>query len=194
MSGTQIEHLDSTTFTGGYTARPRLARPGSRTGRLRGRLEQLRAQRRRLTLSALIGLCTSGMTLAALATISVDESEPLPLSTLDRSANTEQPATVTLGAEQPEMVENARMLAVDLSSIQIPLAVGDKAELIGLRPTIEAMTSQVIAKEAVVVAVTDQAVLFMISASEAHEALEISAVGSIKVLGLAVPETSAPNR
>lgn len=168
-------------------AAPTLTRPSSRARRLRGRVDRLRTAWRRGAVAAGAGLLAAGATVAVL---SQPPAAP-PQAHRSESATDEGASGPAPDVDPPlptspgraALDEDLRILALDRSTIALPVSVGSVVEVIGLRPTVTDVHAEVIAGRAEVVGVTDQAILVAVDAEAAHTAAEIAAVGRVTILG-----------
>lgn len=173
------------------TVAPTLPRPTSTANRLRGRLGRLRLAWRRLAFAVGAGLLAAGLTTAWLGAGPSSTEPRSPVRTeVDGSAavagagDSGPPPTPT---DRPELADDQRILALDRSAIALPVTVGTVVEVIGLRPAVADVRTEVIEARAHVVGVTDQAVLVEVDADAAYRAAEIAAVGRVTILGRTRP-------
>ncbi len=163
-----------------------LPRPVSSRHRVRGRLQRLRLGWRRPALALAAGLSAAAVTVSALSATGsgpkTEAADPAP-PVVDSARSVDEPTR--LDTDQ-------RVVAIDRSMVALPVAVADVVELVALRPTATDYEAEVITAEAEVVGVTEDAVLLAMDSNAAYRTGETSAVGSIMVLGQALPAPSAP--
>ncbi len=104
-------------------------------------------------------------------------TDPTGISQINQAAGSQPTSTITGDSD-------GRIVAVDRSAVGVPAQVGDRVELLGLKPTVDAVESVVIANDAVVVGGDDRTLLLMLDREDAYYAIELQAVGSLVVLGL----------
>ncbi len=162
-----------------------LTRPTSTANRLRGRLGRLRLAWRRVAIATGAGLLAAGLTTAWLEAAShTSERRAPPRAAADDSLT----AADTVGSGPPPVLaDDQRVLALDRSTIALPVTVGNVVEVIGLRPSVADVQVEVVAARAEVVGVTEQAILLAVDAEAAYEAAEIAAVGRVTILGREQP-------
>lgn len=178
MSRATVPSPDETTFT------PTLVRPTSASHRLRGRFDRLRLVWRRVAIAAGAGLTAAGLTMAWLTAGPPNgDRDRQTQGASDDAATGDLPADRAPAQDQAPLADTERILALDRSTIALPVSVGSVVEVIGLRPTVADVRAEVIAARAGVVGVTDQAILVAVDADAAHRAAEIAAVGQVTILG-----------
>lgn len=168
------------------TIAPALVRPTSTAYRLRGRLGRLRLVWRRLAFAAGAGLLAAGLTMAWWAAPSSSERRDPQRTAVDESpfvAGAGEPGSPETPTDRPALGDDQRIVALDRSTIALPVTVGTVVEVIGLRPVGPDVRAEVIAARADVVGVTDEAVLVAVDADAAHQAAEVAAVGRVTILG-----------
>ncbi|MDH3301389.1 MAG: hypothetical protein OES24_12865 [Acidimicrobiia bacterium] len=178
-------------FVAPTLTRPTLTRPMSAARRLRGRLDRLRLAWRRVAIATGTGLLAAGVTVAWLSARSTPpfpahrSTEPADDPLFEPESATGQPPKASSG--RAELDENLRILALDRSTIALPVSVGSVVEVLGLRPTVADVQAEVITARADVVGMTDEAILVAVDADAAYTAAEIAAVGRVTILGRDVP-------
>ncbi len=161
-----------------------LVRPTSTTARLRGRLARLRLGWRRLAVAAGAGLSAAILTVVWLSSAPAEPDEVSTSNTGDTPP--EEPATAEpdpsaqhenrIGADQ-------RIVALERSTVEVPVTIGSVVEVIGLRPTVTDVQAEVIAPRAQVVGLTDDAVMVVLDVEAAHLAVELASEGRVAILG-----------
>ena len=167
-----------------------LTRPSSRSHRLRGRADRLRATWLRAVGAVGVGLVAAALTVAGLSAHRSDPDDQGPAvagaDELDHRPEAESDASATVGAVADgvgPLAHDQRILALERSAIVLPVSVGSTVEVVGFLSSVTDVEAEVIATRAEVVGVTDQAVLVALGAEAAYRAGEIAAVGRVTILG-----------
>lgn len=168
------------------TVVPPLTRPTSTANRLRGRLGRLRLAWRRVAIATGAGLLAAGLTTTWLEAAPRTSQRSAPPRAATDSPTAAGADTVGSGPP-PVLADDQRILALDRSTIALPVTVGDVVELIGLRPSVADVQADVVAARVEVVGLTEQAILLAVDADAAYEAAEIAAVGRVTILGRQQP-------
>ncbi len=171
-----------------------LTRPTSTARRWRGRIERVVAARRRVAVATGSGLLAAALTVVALSSLrsAADpagsptgrsaDAVPMAATGADRS-NPVPPPPVDAAGLDPDQ----RIIALERSSIALPVGVGAFVEVVGFRPTVTGVQAEVIASRVEVVGLTDEAVLVAVDAEAAYTIGEIAAIGRVTVLGRGLP-------
>lgn len=136
------------------------------------------------------GLLAAGLTVAALSSLrsAADSAGP----SIGRSDDSITTATTDADRWKPipptpvdgvGLDPDKRIIALERSTIALPVAVGAVVEIVGFRPTVTDVRAEVIAPRAEVIGLTDEAVLVAVDAEAAYSVGEIAAVGQVTLLG-----------
>lgn len=166
----------------------RLTRPTTTRRRWSGRIARLRIRWRRLTASVAVGLAAAALTILALSSLT-DDSIVEQLEPVTEVSTTDADATGPAGKQDDEvggrtLEADQRIVALDRSAVALPVSLGAEVEVVGLRPTVTDMETEVISPRAEVIGVTDDVILLVMHVDAAHRAGEIDAIGSLTLFGL----------
>ncbi|MDH3295006.1 MAG: hypothetical protein OER95_11880 [Acidimicrobiia bacterium] len=155
----------------------------------------MKANRHRVLLSLIAGAMATVGTAALLASSGRVQPAPPPGSGRPERSEVAEGDVPTRSANPLErsLLEGpARLLPLPTDEIDLPVTPGDQVEIVGLLPTVEAVTAEIVTSEALVVAVDRKTTVLLMTADEAHRIIEIRAVGQLAILGR--PSLEPPRR